>query len=460
MEKASFLPDDRNAAEILLTGHVIKPETSEYDKARQTGNRRFNKYPRVIVFTQSTRDVVNAVRWARKNRAEIRIRSGRHSYEAYSVAEDAVVIDVSPMKKIYVDSFQGIAHIQAGVTNLELNKTLGKAGFAFPGGSCQSVGVAGMALGGGISMLSRAFGLTCDNLLGLEMVDADGSILEVTDTCNPDLMWACRGGGGGNFGIVTALTFRIFPVTEVTVFQITWDFSQSANVLHAWQYLTPTLDHRLGSQIVLRSEKSALPVSTSGLFLGNKPTLQRMIKPLLTAGRPISVNIVTIPWLEAVNLFAAETHFSGQAFKNSSAFTSEPLSPTACHELCSFLTCVESETFAVQLVALGGAIASILPENTAFYHREAEFILQYIAFWDDPAEATAQIRRIETLRRRLLPFTAGAYANYPDQLIKNYDYSYYGANLPRLRQIKTKYDPTDFFHFRQSILPYNNEKNT
>jgi len=460
MEKTSFFSDGRNAAEFFLTGRVVKPEDSEYDEARKASNRRFDKHPSIIVFTKCTRDVMNAVRFASKKNFEIRIRSGRQSYEAYSSAENAVIIDVSSMKEIYIDKYLGIAHIQAGVTNLELANALDKAGLAFSCGSCQEASVVGMALGGGIGMLSRFRGLTCDNLLGLEMVDANGNILIATETCNSDLLWACRGGGGGNFGVVTALTIRVFPASEVTVFRLSWNFNQMMRVLNTWQFFAPTADYRLGSELIFRSEKSGLPISASGVYFGNETLLRQTITPLLTTAQPISFRIASMPVNNAFNILTAAPPFAGQYFKNSSAFAIKPFPPSACQDLCSFLACVNSQSFAVQLVALGGVVTGSPPSSTAFCHRNALFILQYSAFWNDPTLAAAHIRQVEALRRKLLPFTAGAYVNYPDQLIKNYDYSYYGANLPRLRYVKTKYDPADFFQFRQSILPFRNKKST
>ena len=208
--------------EPKLTGRIVLPENPEYNAARQEFNTYFNKYPRVIVFTQTTQDVVNAVRWARYREVPIRMRSGGHSYEGLSVVDGGIVIDVSEMKQVDIDRKSGTVIVQTGLRNFELYNALGSEGLVVPSGVCRTPGIAGVSLGGGHSILSRPWGLTLDSLIGLTMVDANGSVIHANADHNSDLFWASRGGGGGNFGICTSFRFRTHSLETVAFAEISW----------------------------------------------------------------------------------------------------------------------------------------------------------------------------------------------------------------------------------------------
>ena len=192
-----------------LTGEVITREDFEYEEERKGWNRAIEKYPLVIVYCECEEDIRNAIIFAKTNSLSVRIRSGRHHYEGYSTGNDIVVIDVSKMNKIYIDEENSKIKIQGGVKNRELYEVTGKRRYPFPGGGCPTVGVVGFTLGGGWGYSSRLLGLGCDRLVEVELINCNGELVICNKEENEDLFWALRGCGGGNFGIVTSMTFNL-----------------------------------------------------------------------------------------------------------------------------------------------------------------------------------------------------------------------------------------------------------
>ncbi len=192
-----------------LTGDVITRENIEYEKSIESWNRAIKKYPLGIVFCNNIDDVKNALEWAKENNIPFRIRVGRHNYEGYSIGNDLLVIDLSKMNNIFIDEENMKVTIEGGVKNEEIYEALGVLGYPFPGGGCPTVGVVGFALGGGWGYSSRLLGLGCDNLLEVKFVNSKGKIVIANEDDNSDLFWAAKGGGGGNFGVVVSMTFKI-----------------------------------------------------------------------------------------------------------------------------------------------------------------------------------------------------------------------------------------------------------
>ncbi|MEZ5338848.1 MAG: FAD-binding oxidoreductase [bacterium] len=208
-----------------LTGRVLNTQSTGWDEAR-VGFAEWAPYnqnePQVIVFCQDTQDVVNAINWARENKVPLRARSGRHNYEAYSsLNKGGIIIDVSEIAFIRAEQGGTTATVGAGLDMVTLVEGLNDVGVSFPTATGASVGLAGLTLGGGFGMTTRLWGMTCDSLAGVEIVTADGNVLNCSREQNADLFWACQGGGGGNFGIVTSFTFNTHPVGNVAIFSIT-----------------------------------------------------------------------------------------------------------------------------------------------------------------------------------------------------------------------------------------------
>ena len=318
---------------VALTGRVIWPRDPAYEEARQSFNARFSRFPAAIVVCDNTNDVGNAVRWARQERTPLRARSGGHSYEAFSVVDGGLVIDVGGLNQIDVDVSRGEAVIGAGVRLLDCYRRLWNHGVTIPAGTCPGVGIAGLTLGGGIGFLSRQYGLTCDNLAAVELVDADGGVLRASEESHPDLFWALRGGGGGNFGIATTFTFRVHPIDDVVTCTVTWPWDDAAEVLDAWQRWAPFVDERLCVTLAI-AHPSAGTISATGLFTGSAVELPSLLEPLLRAGTPGAPQIQSLPFLTAAEQFAGPP-IASVDFKNASSLAYDPLPAEAIATLWS-----------------------------------------------------------------------------------------------------------------------------
>jgi FAD/FMN-containing dehydrogenase len=434
-----------------LSGRVIWPQDPAYEEARQSFNARFSRFPAAVVVCDNTNNVAYAVRWARQEGMPLRARSGGHSYEAFSVVDEGLVIDAGGLTEVDVDVSRGEAVVGAGVRLLDCYRRLWDYGVTIPAGTCPGVGIAGLTLGGGIGLLSRQYGLTCDNLAAVELVAADGGVLRASEEEHPDLFWAMRGGGGGNFGIATAFTFRVHPIGDVVTVQVTWPWDDVAEVLDAWQRWAPFADERLCVALAV-AHPSAGAISATGLFTGSSAELPPLLEPLLQSGRPGTPVIQALPYFTAVEQFGGPPIANGTLrFKNSSAIAYEPLPAEAIATLVDHLRAAPFDSDMVGFFPLGGAIAAIDPAATAFPHRHAHFDVQYQAYWWDDTAAEASLTWVRDLRAAMAPYTTGAYVNYIDADLADWERAYYGTNLPRLKQVKTDYDPDDVFNGPQSI---------
>ncbi len=449
-----------------LTGRIVVPESPQYDAARQVFNQYFNRFPSIIVYAGDTQDVVNAIRWARCRNIPVRIRSGGHNYEGLSALNNGMVIDVSTMKSIWADPRRGIAIVQPGVENNEIYHALGEKGMVVPGGVCPTPAIAGVGLGGGHSMLVRAFGLTLDHLLEVEMVDACGRILYANDQRNADLFWALRGGGGGNFGICTAFCFRTCPIDTVCMADIGWGLDDMEPVLKAWQALTvPGTDKRLTPILTIASgtawtgeasqtpEEQPSPINMQAIYLGPLARLRELLQPLLDSGTPQRIMIKELPWLEAVDRLSAPQPRSPIPFKSTDSFIYGQLPDKAIAIIRSFIDMPPDGSATVLFHALGGAVAEVHPRATAYFHRTAWSKVALWLTWNKPEQAEQNIRWEEGLRTALLPYTRGIYVNSPNLAVDDWPRAYYGGNFRDLTCIKARYDPHNVFHFPQSIPP-------
>ncbi|WMX56252.1 FAD-binding oxidoreductase [Peribacillus sp. R9-11] len=441
-----------------LTGRVVTPGDSEYEQARINNNLSFPKFPKIIVFCQNTKDVQNALKWARENHIPFRVRSGRHSYENFSLVNGGLIIDVSEMDRIKVNREKMIAKIEAGANLGKVYNKLWEYGTTIPAGTESSVGLVGLTLGGGIGMLTRLFGLTCDNLIEIEMVRASGSkgaeLIKANKNHNSDLFWACCGGGGGNFGIVTSFTFKVHPISRVSVFSITWGWEDFEAVFNAWQNWAPHTDDRLTSEIEFKS-KEVNQIIAQGEFVGTSSRLKQLLQPLTTTGSPTSVLIKEVPYIEAVRFFDDPSGNQSAHRKRSGSFLNKPFPKKAILTMKQFLEKAPNENSGIWHQSLGGAAGKVEPKKTAFYYRDAIIAQEYLATWNNPEEERENIRWIKELRSALSPYTTGDYVNWPDRQIKDWPTAYYGENFKRLREVKTAYDPFNTFKFPQSIPPYN-----
>lgn len=441
-------------------GRILHADDPDWDAARKVFNDRFDRRPEAIVYCADAADVATALRWARTSGRPLSLRSGGHSFDAFSVVDGGIVLDLSRLHEVEVDAENRLARIGAGHRVGPIAEELWRHGLTLPLGTCPSVGIAGLTLGGGMGLLSRLWGLTCDNLLKAELVLADGRTLACTEVENPDLLWACRGGGGGNFGIATSFVFRLHAIDTVSIFRAVWPWEDLPAVLSTWQDWAPNADDRLGTVLQLKSAK-AKEIVALGQYVGPEFELSQKIRHLLAAGRPFELETVELPFIEAYRLFAgARMDDSAWAvttgtscFKGGSEYALWPLSAEGIGHLQELLAAAPSAACQVQLENTGGAVARLPEDATAFPHRSgALYTLQYLAAWNEPAEEADHLDWFRDLRAGLNPYLAGAaYLNFGDAELESWREAYYGGNLARLTRIKRKYDPDNVFRFAQSV---------
>jgi FAD/FMN-containing dehydrogenase len=445
----------------LLDGTVVTPASAGYATARQLWDTRFDSLrPRAIAYCANAADVQRTVLWGRAHGIRVVARSGGHSYGGYSSGNGVVVADVSRLASIAANGSQ--ATVGAGSQLIDVYTSLAAHGATVPGGSCASVGIAGLALGGGVGYSSRLLGTTADALRRIRLVTADGTLLTCDATRNSDLFWACRGGGGGNFGIAVDLTFRTAPVSTVSLYEIEWPWAQAAQAVSAWQAFAPHAPDQLFSVCDLIATAAAGPahVVSSGQFFGSESALASLIEPLVSTGTPTRVKTQTLSYLDAARHWAGCRDAGActdrrLTFKAKSDYVRTPLDTAAVAVLVAAIAARQGHSpGAVYLDAYGGAINRVAPGATAFVHRDELFSIQYTAQWaaGSSAAAAQSIAWLGAVHTQLQPAVSGfAYQNYIDPQLAGWAPAYYGSNLPRLKDVKRRHDPTNAFRFAQSI---------
>ncbi len=472
-EPAALPRPAARALRAAVRGPVIFPRSPGYNAARAVYNLRFaGVRPEAVVQPRDTQDVQAIVRWADRFNVRLVARSGGHSYAGYSTLGNGVVVDLRRLRGIRVAS--GRATIGAGAQLIDVQRALTRRGLSTPSGSCPSVGIAGLTLGGGHGLAGRRFGLTTDNLLAATIVTADGQIRQIDADSNEDLYWACRGGGGGNFGIVTSLTLQTHRARSAAYFFVSWPWGAASEALAAWQNFAPGAPPALTSIFSLgTSGGSGSPrVTALGQFFGSPSALRRLVRPLArVSGAQVSVgqesyfNLV-LRWAGCSDEGYRACHTRGTSpggqlprasFFAKSDYFDQKLPARGRQTMINWIERRQRNpslgSGALLLDAYGGAYNRPAADATAFVHRDMLFSLQYGAYYTGGARGASK-SWINGVWRALRPFVSGqAYQNYIDPQLTNWQQAYYGSNLARLRQIKQDVDPDFRFRFRQAIPP-------
>ncbi len=468
---------DWSALAAQLQGKLVRPNNPQYATAHQLFSPAFdNVQPAAIAYCASPADVQNCLSFARRFAIAVAPRAGGHSYAGYSTTT-GMVLDVTRMNSMKVQA--GTVIVGGGAKLIDVYATLTQQGLIVPAGSCPSVGVAGLTLGGGHGVLGRKFGLTCDNLLSAQVVLADGRIVTCDAQHESDLFWGLRGGGGGNLGIVTSFTFQTHAVSSLTLFTLRWPWSSAATVINAWQHWGPQGPDEIWSNCLLEtSEKGSAPiVQVNGVYVGSEAALNVQLQKLTsqigvapTLDYVSGVGVLDAMLYEAgcygktVNQCHLPTQDpQGQVQRDASSVKSDyftkQLSQQGIHNL---LTAIErrqsSSTLGnggISLDAYGGAINRVAADATAFVHRDALFSAQYSGSWQAGAASSVVAANHAWLMDAWQSMRSSAsgfsYQNYVDPDLSNWQQAYYGSNLARLQRVKAVYDPGNFFHFAQSI---------
>jgi FAD/FMN-containing dehydrogenase len=467
----------------LSTKELIRPGQSRYTTARELFDPRFDAIkPAGIAYCRTAQDVRACLAFVRRFGLPVAARSGGHSYGGWS-SSTGLVVDVTQMNSFKVAAGGRTVQVGTGTRLIDFYTGLAAHGLAVPGGSCPTVGVAGLTLGGGVGVLSRAYGLTSDHLEGVQIVTADGKILDCDARRNSDLLWACRGGGGGNFGVATSFTFSTQRLSRLVIFFLSWPWSQAARVVEGWQSWAPAMPDALWSNLhLIASPHGPLPtVQVGGTYLGSVGAAQGLLNRLYAAvgSAPANPYVAETSYLNAMmveagcaDLSISQCHLPTQTANGKlsrepsyakSDFFTRRLPPAAIRALVAGIGRVPSVRGAASGVgaiafdALGGAVNRVHPAATAFVHRDALFLAQYSTSWRWGApgsEVASQRAWLRTFYASLHPYASGqAYQNYLDPDLTDWRQAYYGANYPRLAAIKATYDPHQLFRFPQGITP-------
>ena len=437
-----------------LSGVVVTKESPNYEECCLSWNRAIEKHPLVIVYCQENQDVIQAIKWAKQYGVPFRIRSGTHHYEGYSTGDQLLVIDVSCMNRIELN--ETTVKVQGGVRNRELYEAVCGAGYPFPGGGCPTVGVAGYTLGGGWGYSSRLFGLGCDQLIEAEVITAEGQLIVANANQHEDLFWALRGSGGGNFGVVTSLTYRLPEKIEMaTLINIDYEhvgFAKVVDVALRYQRFFKNLDRRLNLKMAMyNSETKGKGVKLTGLFYGSKEEAQDLLS-LFQDATDFDFYYMTV--LQA-NREIQDSHPEFEMYRSGGRFIHRDYS---ADELLTMLDLIDERAqgslyTAITFYGLGGAIADIEKDETAFYYRDASFILGFQSVWEDPKYRAINNEWVLERFNVLATYTRGSFINFPIVQPGDYEKNYYGDNLEALKAVKRKYDPEGTFNFEQAIKP-------
>ena len=469
----SIVPDSewQNLANEL-TGELILPsDSNKYGLARLVFNVRFDDvYPEAIVRCINEKDIQHAIEFAKKHELPIVARCGSHGYTGNSTSK-GIVIDVSELNSITVN--EGTTTIGAGARLVDVYDQLTAQDVAIPAGSCLTVGISGLTMGGGFGVVDRAYGLTCDNLLSAEIVTANGSLITCNKEENADLFWALCGGGGGNFGIVTSFTFKTHETSDITVFEAFYSLSHLEEVMTQWQLLADIWPNEMWGQIVPSWMNSSRPTIQVRAFCLNPIEEAKIFWDDFIAqiqpspyNHTQTTNSYRNTMLGNCSNAVATCHLSNQvvngrmsrsAFAASSDFFAQPIPPNGISALTDFINDSISNNNLGMIIfnLLGGKIDDFTSEELAYPHREARISAEYYA----PLSITTSNEAIDdtqvwqnSFRNVMAPWsTGGAYVNYLDPHIENWKYAYYGDNYSRLTQIKNKYDPEHLFKMQQGI---------
>ncbi len=433
-----------------LTGKVIVPGDFNYAEARQEWNEAVNKFPCVIVYCFNLCDIANAILWSRKYGVNLRIRSGGHNYEGYSTGTGKIIIDTSCMNHISVDCDKDTVEVQAGTRLMNLYEMLYRYGYAFPGGTCPRVAISGLVLGGGIGLSTRYLGLTADSLIETNMVGAEGNYITSNNFDNPELFWALQGAGGGNFGVVTSYKFRLKKkVDKITLIQLEWHDNKPARLefLKVWQDWLRTLDCRISAFGGIYKRGAWL----NSFFYGRPEEVMQIIAPFLNIPGITLKKIEYINFIDAVKRIGNE-YPAQEAFKSTGRFMQGGLCSDQLDMLIDIIDNAPTGANSyISVYSLGGAVRDKSENDTAFFYRNADYILGVSSSWETEQKAQSHIQWVTAAFRYIYTITVGSYINFPYNELANYQQEYYGQHLQQLQCIKKQYDPYNVFSFPQSI---------
>ena len=433
-------------------GQVLLPEDTGYDSARRIWNASIDKHPGLIARCSEAADVVRAVKFSRANNLLVAVKSGGHNVAGRALCDDGIVIDLSATNRVSVDAELRAVRVQAGALLGDVDRETNPHGLVVPTGVVSKTGIAGLTLGGGTGWLARKYGLTCDNVVSCEVVTAEGDLVTANNEINADLFWGLRG-GGGNFGIVTSFLYRAHPVSTVLGGVIAYTRDQAAALLRYYRDFMPAAPDELTAYAGLISMPDGTPaVGVMACYCGDLTEGERVLKPLRAFGSPVFDAIQPMPFPTMQKLVDEMSSDSTHNYWRSTFI--RDFSDEVIDLIIEHGNRMESRLSRIVIQFFGGAAGRVAPADTAFAQRQAEYNVGIETQWTDAAESEKHIGWTRTLSDALRPYSSNGYLlNFIGDEEPDTIRAAFGSNYTRLVELKTKYDPTNFFSLNQDVAP-------
>jgi FAD/FMN-containing dehydrogenase len=447
-----------------IRGQVITAEDGGYEEARKIWNGMVDKHPVMIVKCSGNTDVIRTVNFAKRNGLQLSVRGGGHNVAGNAICEGGVVVDLSLMKSVRVDPENRVARVGGGALLGDVDHETQQFALAAPLGVVSKTGVAGLTLNGGLGLLSRKYGLASDNLIGADVVTADGNLVVANEHQNTDLLWALRG-GGGSFGVVTSFEFRLHPVgPDIFIAIVLYPVEMASRAIRFFRdFMSKAPDEVMGLALLWSSpDEEHIPhiyrgrpnIVLLGSYIGPVDEGEQALKPLRELAQPIADLSGQMPFVSAQQLFDAD-YPDGMRYYWKSTYLNI-LDDEVIQLLVDRASTRPSPISSLDVWVLGGAMARIDTTHSAFAQRSSPFMIGIESNWKNPAEDDANFEWARTLYQDLQKYsTGGVYLNFPGfaeeglSMIKKT----FGENYDRLVEVKQKYDPDNFFSSNWNIIP-------
>jgi FAD/FMN-containing dehydrogenase len=459
-------PAHKIAFSESMRGNVLYPGASDYDAARRvkSHNPGTDHYPAIIARCADGADVSKAIRFAREHGLEIAVRSGGHDVLGQSTTAGGLLVDMGSMRRIDVSANEPVVRIEAGVLAGQLNNTLQDHGLAVPLGCHPGVGVAGLTLGGGLGWLLGRYGATCDNVLAMDVITAEGREVRVSADIEPQLFWALRG-GGGNFGVVTAIEFQTHPVGEVVRGFVVYSAKQTKAFLHFYHDFMTKAPDELTAEVTIVSASEPI-IALTFCYAGDERKARQIIDPLLRFGPPLAEDVALVPFARLTDIppeigrqFAAPADQAESPAPSNYGFNywqGASLSDWDEASVDAFDERLQQAPVGYS-IGLGhymhGEISRVEDDATPIIRRDGSYSYFFNANWGRPVDADRSMSWVNESISSMSQFSNPTYVNYLSSGDASSVQDTYGGNYKRLRDIKALYDPENVFHLNRNIRP-------
>ncbi len=455
--------DILDALKMRLRGALLVPADAGYDESRTVWNAMIDRKPALVARCLGVADVIASVQFARAHNLLLCMKGGGHNIAGLATADGALMLDMSPMRGVWVDTQAQVAHAQAGCLLGDVDRETQVHGLAAVLGFVSATGIAGLTLGGGFGYLTRRYGWTSDNVVGLDVVTADGRLVRASSDQNPELFWGLRG-GGGNFGVVTGIDYSVYPIgQEVVGGLVAWPASEAPGVLELYRTLAETAPPELTLVAIMRPAPPApwLPKDAHGKPIvailachsGRPEDGEKIVAPIKSFGKPIGDVLVRRPYVQMQSLLDV-TQPKGRRYYWKSEYLSS-IQPALCEKVIAHAARIRSPHSAVILFQVGGALNLVPEDHSAVGNRDARYVLNIAGSWEQAGEDPANIDWARAAWNDMKSFsTGGTYINFltEDEGPERIEAAL-GKGLQRLAQVKAKWDPENTFRTNRNIKP-------